>query len=254
MLYAGGGTSAFAGTNMDGSHVYVGGNPALEKDSIDALLRHLPGMAVYMLVAITILMFLTFGSLVLPIKAILMTLLSMASTLGILTLIFIDGVGANALNFTPGPMMSAVLVLIVAILFGLSTDYEIFLVSRMGEAHAAGHTTQESIRFGTASTGRIITAAAAIMIVVTGAFGFSEIVMMKYIAFGMVIALFLDATIVRMLLVPAVMRVLDDDNWWAPASLKRLQHKIGLKESELDDPTLALVDFATAPTCANSLP
>ena len=245
MLYAGGGTSAFAGTNMDGSHVYVGGNPALEKDSIDALLRHLPGMAVYMLVAITILMFLTFGSLVLPIKAILMTLLSMASTLGILTLIFIDGVGANALNFTPGPMMSAVLVLIVAILFGLSTDYEIFLVSRMVEAHAAGHTTQESIRFGTASTGRIITAAAAIMIVVTGAFGFSEIVMMKYIAFGMVIALFLDATIVRMLLVPAVMRVLDDDNWWAPASLKRLQHKIGLKESELDDPTLALVDFAT---------
>ena len=245
MLYAGGGTSAFAGTNMDGSHVYVGGNPALEKDSIDALLRHLPGMAVYMLVAITILMFLTFGSLVLPIKAILMTLLSMASTLGILTLIFIDGVGANALNFTPGPMMSAVLVLIVAILFGLSTDYEIFLVSRMVEAHAAGHTTQESIRFGTASTGRIITAAAAIMIVVTGAFGFSEIVMMKYIAFGMVIALFLDATIVRMLLVPAVMRVLDDDNWWAPASLKRLQHKIGLKESELDDPTLALVNFAT---------
>lgn len=243
MLYAGGGTSAFAGTNMDGSHVYVGGNPALEKDSIDALLRHLPGMAVYMLVAITILMFLTFGSLVLPIKAILMTLLSMASTLGILTLIFIDGVGAEALNFTPGPMMSAVLVLIVAILFGLSTDYEIFLVSRMVEAHAAGHTTQESIRFGTASTGRIITAAAAIMIVVTGAFGFSEIVMMKYIAFGMVIALFLDATIVRMLLVPAVMRVLDDDNWWAPAGLKRLQHKIGLKESELDDPTLALVDF-----------
>lgn len=245
MLYAGGGTSAFAGTNMDGSHVYVGGNPALEKDSIDALLRHLPGMAVYMLVAITILMFLTFGSLVLPIKAILMTLLSMASTLGILTLIFIDGVGANALNFTPGPMMSAVLVLIVAILFGLSTDYEIFLVSRMVEAHAAGHTTQESIRFGTASTGRIITAAAAIMIVVTGAFGLSEIVMMKYIAFGMVIALLLDATIVRMLLVPAVMRVLDDDNWWAPASLKRLQHKIGLKESELDDPTLALVDFTT---------
>ncbi|MCP5821501.1 MMPL family transporter, partial [Klebsiella pneumoniae] len=85
---------------------------------------------------------------------------------------------------------------------------------------AAGHSTQESIRFGTASTGRIITAAATIMIVVTGVFGFSEIVMMKYIAFGMVIALFLDATIVRMLLVPAVMRVLGDDNWWAPAGMK----------------------------------
>ena len=245
MLYSGGGTSQFAGTNMDGSHAYVGGNPALEKDSIDALLKHLPGMAIYMLVAITILMFLTFGSLVLPIKAILMTLLSMASTLGILTLIFIDGVGADALNFTPGPMMSAVLVLIVAILFGLSTDYEVFLVSRMVEAHAAGHSTQESIRFGTASTGRIITAAATIMIVVTGVFGFSEIVMMKYIAFGMVIALFLDATIVRMLLVPAVMRVLGDDNWWAPAGMKRVQHKIGLKESELDDSTLSLVNFAT---------
>lgn len=235
VLYAGGGTSDLAGISMQGSTAYVGGNPALEKDSITALLRNLPAMAIYMLITLTILMFLTFGSLVIPIKAIIMTLLSIATTLGVLTLIFIDGLGADLLNFTPGPMMSATLVLIIAILFGLSTDYEVFLVSRMVEAHAAGHSTEESIRFGTASTGRIITAAAAIMIVVTGAFGFSEIVMMKYIAFGMVIALFLDATVVRMLLVPSVMKLLGDDNWWAPLSLKKLQRRIGLSESELTD-------------------
>lgn len=247
ILYAGGGTSELAGISMEGSQVYVGGNPALEKDSITALLRHLPAMAVYMLLTMTILMFLTFGSLVIPIKAIIMTLLSIATTLGVLTLIFIDGVGAGLLNFTPGPMMSATLVLIVAILFGLSTDYEVFLVSRMVEAHAAGHSTEESIRFGTASTGRIITAAAAIMIVVTGAFGFSEIVMMKYIAFGMVIALFLDATVVRMLLVPSVMKLLGDDNWWAPLGLKKLQRRIGLSESELvDDGADGMMDFGEA--------
>lgn len=256
VLYAGGGTSDLAGISMQGSDVYVGGNPALEKDSITALLRNLPAMAVYMLLTMTILMFLTFGSLVIPIKAIIMTLLSIATTLGVLTLIFIDGVGANLLNFTPGPMMSATLVLIIAILFGLSTDYEVFLVSRMVEAHAAGHSTEESIRFGTASTGRIITAAAAIMIVVTGAFGFSEIVMMKYIAFGMVIALFLDATVVRMLLVPSVMKLLGDDNWWAPLSLKKLQRRIGLSESELvDDGADGMMDFgATAERKASRQP
>lgn len=244
VLYAGDGTSELAGISMQGAETYVGGNPALEKDSISALIRNLPAMAIYMLLSMTILMFLTFGSLVIPIKAILMTLLSIATTLGVLTLIFIDGIGADLLNFTPGPMMSATLVLIIAILFGLSTDYEVFLVSRMVEAHAAGHSTEESIRFGTASTGRIITAAAAIMIVVTGAFGFSEIVMMKYIAFGMVIALFLDATVVRMLLVPSVMKLLGDDNWWAPLSLKKLQRKLGLSESELtDDGSDGLMDL-----------
>ena len=123
--------------------------------------------------------------------------------------------------------MSPILVLIIAIVFGLSTDYEVFLVSRMVEARRRGASTDEAIAAGTAHTGGIITAAALIMIVVAGAFGFSDIVMMKYIAFGMIFALLIDATIVRMLLVPAVMHLLREDNWWAPRFLTKMASGLG---------------------------
>jgi len=103
--------------------------------------------------------------------------------------------------------MFAVLVLIVTVLFGLSTDYEVFLQSRMTEARAAGAPPAEAIRYGIAHTGRVITSAAAILIVVTGAFGFSDLVLMKYIAYGMIAALVLDATVIRLLLTPAVLEL-----------------------------------------------
>ena len=164
-----------------------------------------------------------------------MSALGLGSTLGILTWIFIDGHGSGLLNFTPGPIMSPVLVLIIAIVYGLSTDYEVFLLSRMVEARAQGASTTESIRIGTAHTGRIITAAALILIVVTGAFGLSDLVMMKYISYGMISALIIDATLIRMFLVPATMKLLGDDCWWAPAWMKRIQQKIGLGEPILDN-------------------
>jgi uncharacterized membrane protein YdfJ with MMPL/SSD domain len=219
----------------DGVEVYVGGTPAIEQDSIAALLETLPLMIVFVVVLTTILMFLAFGSLVLPIKAALMSALGLGSTLGILTWIFIDGHGASLLNFTPGPIMSPVLVLIIAIIYGLSTDYEVFLLSRMVEARSQGASTTESIRIGTSHTGRIITAAALILIVVTGAFAFSELVMMKYISYGMIAALIIDATVIRMFLVPAVMKLLGDDCWWAPEWMKRIQEKVGLAEPILPD-------------------
>ncbi|ROZ49933.1 RND transporter [Rhodococcus sp. WS3] len=225
----------------EGTTVLVGGTPAIEQDSVDALLDRLPLMVVTVILLTTLLMFLTFGSLVLPIKAALMSALGLGSTLGILTWIFIDGHGSELLNFTPGPIMSPVLVLIIAIVYGLSTDYEVFLLSRMVEARAQGASTTESIRIGTAHTGRIITAAALILIVVTGAFGLSELVMMKYISYGMIAALVIDATLIRMFLVPATMKLLGDDCWWAPAWMKRIQEKIGLGEPILDN-ELALVD------------
>lgn len=211
----------------EGVHVYVGGTPALEVESIEALLAKLPWMALYVVVATFILMSLVFGSVVLPAKAIIMTVLGMGATLGILTLMFVDGLGSSVLNFTAGPLMSPILVLLLAIMYGLSTDYEVFLVSRMVEARDRGATTDQSIKYGTAHTGHIITAAALIMIVVCGAFGFSEIVMMKYIAFGMIAALFLDATVIRMFLVPAVMHLLREDNWWAPRFVRRAYAHIG---------------------------
>lgn len=213
----------------------VGGQPTLQMDSIDALLDRIPLMIALVVLVTTVLMFLTFGSLVLPIKAALMSALGLGSTLGILTWIFVDGHGAGLLNFTPQPIMSPVLVLIIAIIYGLSTDYEVFLLSRMVEARAMGASTTEAVRIGTAHTGRIITAAALILLVVTGAFAFSDLVMMQYIAYGMIAALIIDATILRMLLVPATMKLLGDDCWWAPAWMKRIQQKIGLGEPILDD-------------------
>lgn len=211
----------------DGVNLYIGGSPALEVESIEALFDTLPWMALYIIAATFILMALVFGSVILPAKAIIMTILGMGATLGVLTAVFVDGVGSNLLNFTPGPLMSPVLVLIMAIIYGLSTDYEVFLLSRMVEAREKGRSTDDAIRIGTSHTGNIITAAAIIMIVVCGAFGFSTIVMMKYIAYGMIVALLLDATIIRMLLVPAVMHMLREDNWWAPAFVKRASEKLG---------------------------
>ncbi|MEV5839360.1 MMPL family transporter [Nocardia sp. NPDC052112] len=219
----------------DDVQMYVGGQPAIQKDSIDALLHRMPLMIALVLFVTTLLMFLTFGSLVLPIKAALMSALGLGSTLGILTWIFIDGHGASLLNFTPQPIMSPVLVLIIAVIYGLSTDYEVFLLSRMVEARTQGASTTEAVRIGTAQTGRIITAAALILLVVTGAFAFSDLVMMQYLAYGMIAALFIDATILRMLLVPATMKLLGDDCWWAPAWMKKVQQKVGLGEPILDD-------------------
>ncbi|WP_375003382.1 MMPL family transporter [Gordonia sp. PS3] len=230
-----------------GMTVYVAGTPTLTQDSIDALIKLLPWMAILLVLVTGLLMFLAFGSVILPIKAALMTALGLGSTLGILTWIFIDGHGSSIANFTPGPLFAPVLVLIIAIIYGLSTDYEIFLLSRMVEARQQGASTTEAIRVGTAHTGRIITAAAAILVVVTGAFGLSDIVMMKYIAYGMIAALILDATVIRMLLVPSIMKLLGDDCWWSPRWMQRLQQKIGLGETILeDDPSQKRPDYFDA--------
>ncbi|MDO5097539.1 MAG: MMPL family transporter [Corynebacterium sp.] len=219
-------------TPPDGVELFIGGTPALEIESIEALFAKLPWMAIYVVAATFLLMALVFGSIILPAKAVIMTILGMGATLGILTAMFVDGVGSTLFNFTPGPLMSPVLVLIMAIVYGLSTDYEVFLVSRMVEAREKGESTDRAIKYGTAHTGGIITAAALIMIVVCGAFGFSEIVMMKYIAFGMIFALLFDATVIRMMLVPAVMHLLREDNWWAPVWVKKASAALGHNSSE----------------------
>ena len=192
-------------------------------------------MAVILLTTTVLLMFLAFGSVVLPIKAALMSALTLGSTLGVLTWIFVDGHFSGWLDFTPTPLTAPVIGLIVAVIFGLSTDYEVFLVSRMVEARAQGMPTTEAVRIGTATTGRLITAAALVLAVVAGTFVMSDLVMMKYLAFGLITALVLDATVVRMFLVPSVMKLLGDECWWAPRSLKRLHNWFGLGEIGLRD-------------------
>ncbi|OBG99565.1 hypothetical protein A5696_17980 [Mycobacterium sp. E2699] len=218
-----------------GLTLLVGGTPALEQDSIHSLFDKAPLMLVLLLGATTVLMFLAFGSFVLPIKAVVMSALTLGSTLGILTWIFVDGHFSTWLNFTPTPLMVVLIALVVAVGFGLATDYEVFLVSRMVEARERGMSTAEAIRIGTATTGRLITAAALVLAVVAASFVFSDLVLMKYLAFGLMAALLLDATVVRMFLVPSVMKLLGDDCWWAPRWARRLQNRLGLGEIDLPD-------------------
>jgi trehalose monomycolate/heme transporter len=218
-----------------GVTISVGGTPALEQDSIHSLFDRLPLMVTILIVTTTILMFLAFGSVVLPIKAAVMSALTLGSTMGVLTWMFVEGHGSGLMNYTPQPLMAPMIGLIIAVIWGLSTDYEVFLVSRMVEARERGMSTAEAIRIGTATTGRLITGAALVLAVVAGAFVFSDLVMMKYLAFGLLIALLLDATIVRMFLVPAIMKLLGDDCWWAPRWMKRIQERLGLGETELPD-------------------
>jgi RND superfamily putative drug exporter len=220
---------------LRGLTVWVGGTPALEHDSIQSIFTKLPLMAVILITTTTLLMFLAFGSLVLPIKAAIMSALTLGSTLGVLTWIFVDGHFSKWLNFTPTPLTAPVIGLVIAVVYGLSTDYEVFLVSRMVEARERGMSTAEAIRIGTATTGRLITAAALILVVVAGAFVFSDLVMMKYLAFGLITALLLDATVVRMFLVPSIMTLLRQECWWAPRWMKRLHSWIGLDEIDLRD-------------------
>src|SRR5690242_1101660 len=218
-----------------GVTVSIGGTPALEQDSIHSLFDKLPLMVVLLITTTTILMFLAFGSVVLPIKAAVMSALTLGSTMGVLTWMFVDGHGSGLMNYTPQPLMAPMIGLIIAVIWGLSTDYEVFLVSRMVEARERGLSTAEAIRIGTATTGRLITGAALVLAVVVAAFAFSDLVVMKYLAFGLLIALLLDATVIRMFLVPAIMKLLGDDCWWAPRWMKRLQVRIGLGETHLTD-------------------
>ncbi|MBF6258026.1 MMPL family transporter [Nocardia farcinica] len=191
-----------------GVQVMVAGVPALERDSINGLLEGLPALLAILVTTALLIMYAAFRSVVLAVKAVVMSALSLLTTLGILTWIFVEGHGAGLFHFTPGPLMFAVLALIVTVIFGLSTDYEVFLLSRVAEARAGGADPPEAIRYGIAHTGSVITSAAAILIVVTGAFGFSDLVLMKYIAYGMIAALLIDATVIRLLLTPAVLKLI----------------------------------------------
>ncbi|MGB3285187.1 MMPL family transporter, partial [Mycolicibacter algericus] len=237
-----------------GLSVLVGGTPALEQDSIHTMIDRGPLMLVILLTTTTLLMFLAFGSLVLPLKAAVMSALTIGSTMGILTWIFVDGHGAGLMNFTPTPLMVVIIALVVAVGWGLATDYEVFLVSRMVEARESGMSTSEAIRIGTATTGRLITAAALILAVVAASFVFSDLVMMKYLAFGLMAALLLDATVIRMFLVPSVMKLLGDDCWWAPRWMKRIQNRIGLGEIRLPDERKRRVTRPSAPAPAGAAP
>lgn len=211
-----------------GTELLVGGGQAMLDDGNNAVLHWLPVMVFIMVGSTLILLFLAFGSIVLPIKAVLMAALSLATTFGVITFIFQDGHGVELLGVSPTPLEATFVVLILAVVFGLSTDYEVFLMSRMVEAKNAGATTEEAVKFGTERTGRIVTAAALLLIVVTGAFAMSGLGVMKLLGVGMIVALIVDATIIRMLLVPSLVKLMGEANWWAPVWMKKLHTKVGI--------------------------
>ncbi|GAA2284186.1 MMPL family transporter [Glycomyces scopariae] len=217
---------------IDGD-LYVTGGASDLVDMFGAIEDGLPLMVGYIVAVTVIVLFLAFGSIVLPIKAVLMNLVSLAAAIGVVVWIFQEGHLSGVLDFTPsGYLMPSNLLLMVVLLFALSTDYEVFLLSRVREEWDLGADNRTAVMRGMQATGSIITAAAAILIVVVGAFAFGGITFMKMIGLGMAVAILLDATVVRMLLVPATMRLLGRANWWVPGPLGRLYAKYGIKESD----------------------
>lgn len=211
----------------------VGGATAQAVDLIASIGDHLPWMALIVVAVMLVLLFLAFGSVVLPIKAVIVNTISIAASFGIVTWIFQDGHLSGLLGFTsPGYLDVTQPILMLAILFGLSMDYEVFLLSRIREEWDRTGDNTTSVALGLQRSGRIITSAALLLAVVIAGFATSSIVFLKMIGVGMLVAVLLDATVVRALLVPATMRLLGSANWWAPTPLRRWWERHGLRESE----------------------
>jgi RND superfamily putative drug exporter len=212
----------------------IGGMTADTVDLGTSIRHHLPWMAGIVVAVMLVLLFLAFGSVVLPIKAVVMNLLSLAASFGVVTWIFADGHLENLLGYTSTGFLDMTQpIFMLAILVGLSMDYEVFLLSRVREQWDRTHDNTAAVATGVQKTGRIITSAALLLGVVVGAFSMSGVVFMKMIGVGMLVALIVDATIVRALLVPATMKLLGRWNWWAPAPLARLWERFGVR----DEPT-----------------
>jgi RND superfamily putative drug exporter len=201
----------------------VGGVAADYTDSQDGISRTLPWALAWIVLSVLVLIFVFTGSIILPIKAVILNFLSLGATMGALTWIFVDGnmqwlVGSFTVT---GTLDTSIVILIAVVVFGLSMDYELFLLSRIREEHLAGKSNIESVAIGLQRSARIITAAAVLLAVVFGAFVTSGVTSIKTMGFGVALAVMLDATIVRGLLVPALMRLFGENNWWAPKWMQR---------------------------------
>ena len=219
----------------EGGEALIGGQTATLADLLDSLASLLPWMALFVVATTFVLLFLAFGSVVLPVKAVLMNVLSLGASFGALVWIFQDGNLSGPLGFTPTGFVEATQpILVLAIVFGLSMDYEVFLMSRIREEYDRTGDNTAAVATGLQRTGGIITSAALLLLVVIGAFSLSGITFIKMIGVAMLIAIVIDATVVRILLVPATMRLLGRANWWAPGPLGRLYTRYGIRESDGD--------------------
>jgi RND superfamily putative drug exporter len=214
-----------------GGEILVGGRPAADVDLLDSLGSRLPWMALIMALSTLVLLFFAFGSILLPVKAVLMNLVSIGASFGVIVWVFQDGHLSSFLGFTPtGFIEPSNPIIMLAALFGLATDYEVFLLSRVREAWDRTGDNTASVATGLQQTGRIITAAALLLVIVVAGFATGGIVFIKLIGIGMIVAIVVDATLVRLLLVPATMRLLGHRNWWAPGPLGRVYSRYALRD------------------------
>lgn len=215
---------------LSGAEATVGGSAAEIVDFTDMLKDAFPFLVGAVLLITYIVLLLLFRSLVIPLKAIFMNLLSVAAAYGVLVMIFQKGWGDSLLGIdAPGGILPFVPVILFSILFGLSMDYEVFMLSRIKEEYDRSGDNEQAVALGLEKTGRIITAAALIMIVVFGSFALTRSIVVKEIGLGLAVSIFLDATIVRIIMVPATMKLLGKWNWWLPAWLDRLLPDFSLK-------------------------
>jgi uncharacterized membrane protein YdfJ with MMPL/SSD domain len=209
----------------------VTGQTALFVDLKYSLGEHLPIVLAVIVLTTLIVLFLMTGSVVLPLKAVLMNVLSLSAVFGILVLIFQDGHLQELLSFhSLGALDATQPIFLMAVAFGLATDYGVFLLSRIKEARDAGATNDDAVAIGVERTGRIVTAAALLFAVAIGSFATSRLVFIKELGVGAALAVLIDASVIRALLVPSLMKLLGKWNWWAPVPLRRLHARIGLRE------------------------
>ncbi|MFE2285196.1 MMPL family transporter [Streptomyces sp. NPDC059443] len=234
-----------------GTRTLVTGMPASRVDIVGMIGERLPWMALFVAVVSFLVLFMAFGSLLLPLKSVILNLLSLLATFGAVKWIFQDGHLSGLLGFEPiGAVDANFPVLIVAIAFGLAMDYEVFLLSRVREEWETSGDPVESMALGLQRTAKIITSAALLLVVVVGGFVTSSILFMKMIGVGLVIAVVIDATVVRALLVPATMALMGKWAWWAPAPLARWWSRHGFRESAAEEPAGPLPDTASRPVGA----
>jgi RND superfamily putative drug exporter len=197
----------------------VGGFSAYSADTLDAIEDSLPIALTFIFGATIILIYIQVGSVIIPFKAVIMNILSISASFGMLVVVFQWGWGSDLLGFSPQPIDSSNPIIMFCIVFGLSMDYEVLMLSRIHEEWERTGDNTTAVANGLQRTGRLITGAAAIMVVVFSSFGFSSVLILKQIGFGLALAILIDATIVRALLVPATMRLMGEWNWWTPTWL-----------------------------------
>lgn len=214
---------------VTGLEVEVGGQPAAGVDTIDGIMDGILPAAIFVAIGSYLILLLTFGSVFLPLKAIFMTLLSISASIGAVVWVFQDGHLQGLFGFeASGEIISTTPILMFCILFGLSMDYEVLMLSRIQEEWERTGDNTRSVAAGLEQTGRVITGAALIMVVVFGGFMLADIVIIKSMGFGLALAVAIDATIVRGLLVPATMRLMGTWNWWAPVPVRRFVDRLGM--------------------------